>query len=91
MDEELLTSGEAATYLGITKQRVHELATRGKLEARRAGRFWLFRKAELDRWRESPKNKGGRPRVTEPQPEGEMHQGEEAQEREGDDSSHQAQ
>ena len=62
MDDELTTT-EAATYLGVTPQRVYELAQTGKVTRRRKGSFWLYPKADLDRWRNAPKSKGGRPKA----------------------------
>ena len=62
MDDELITTGEAATYLGMSRQRMIELAENGKIPTRRAGKFWLFRRADLDRWKVAPKDKGGRPK-----------------------------
>ncbi len=62
MDEELLTTGEAAKYSGMSRQRLVELAESGKIPSRRAGKFWLFHPTDLDRWKEAPKAKGGRPK-----------------------------
>ena len=62
MDDELTTT-EAALYLGVTPQRVYELAQTGKVTRRRKGSFWLYPKADLDRWRTAPKSKGGRPKA----------------------------
>ena len=57
---ELLSTTEAAEYLGITRQSMHELATRNGL-GQRVGKAWVFTKAELDAWLEKPRPKGGRP------------------------------
>jgi excisionase family DNA binding protein len=62
MDDELITTGEAAKYLDMSRQRMIELAEGGKIPTRRAGKFWLFRKTDLDRWKAAPKDKGGRPK-----------------------------
>jgi excisionase family DNA binding protein len=62
MEEQLLTSGEAAAYLEVSRQQIHRLVQAGKLNARRAGEFLLFERAELERYRTTPKNKGGRPK-----------------------------
>ena len=61
MDEDLMTSGEAAEYLGVSVRRVNELAETGKIERRRVGTFWLYSRASLDAWKDAPKSKGGRP------------------------------
>ncbi|MDQ5851945.1 MAG: helix-turn-helix domain-containing protein [Chloroflexota bacterium] len=62
MEEKLMTSGEAATYLDVSRQQIHRLVQAGKLQAQRAGDFLLFQRAELDRYRSTPKSKGGRPK-----------------------------
>ncbi len=58
--EELWSTTQAADYLGVTRQSVHELAQRGQV-GRRVGRAWVFTKAELDAWLAKPRVKGGRP------------------------------
>ncbi len=62
MENKLMTSGEAAAYLEVSRQQIHRLAQAGKLKAQRAGDFLLFERAELDRYRAMPKSKGGRPK-----------------------------
>ncbi len=62
MKNKLMTSGEAAAYLEVSRQQIHRLAQAGKLKAQRAGEFLLFDQAELDRYRATPKSKGGRPK-----------------------------
>ncbi len=61
MADELLKAVQAAKYLGITRQRVYELAEAGRLGQRIAG-YWVFSKAELDAFKAAPKSKGGRPK-----------------------------
>ncbi len=56
----LLSTTEAAAYLGITRQSMHELAVRNQL-GRRVGNAWAFTQAELDAWLAKPRPKGGRP------------------------------
>lgn len=60
--EELVTTGEAMRMLGVSRQRVNEIASSGRLGRQIAGRFWVFTRAELEAYRALPKNKGGRPR-----------------------------
>ncbi len=57
---ELLTSPQAAKYLGVTRQAVHLLTKQGY--GRRIGRDWLFTYEELDRYKATPKHPGGRPK-----------------------------
>ncbi len=62
MDNEvkLLSMTEAAAYLGITRQSMHEIATRNGI-GRRIGNAWAFTQAELDAWLDKPRPRGGRP------------------------------
>jgi|GEM_PF-4696530 len=62
MENRLMTSGEAATYLEVSRQQVHRLVQAGKLRAERAGEFLLFERGELEKYRSTPKSKGGRPK-----------------------------
>ena len=59
-DQELLSTQQAADYLGVTRQAVHALAQRGEV-GRQVGRAWVFTQAELDAWRDKPRPHGGRP------------------------------
>jgi predicted RNase H-like HicB family nuclease len=62
MADEVLKASDAARYLGITRQRIYELAATGRLGHRVAG-YWVFTTAELDGYRvERGSNSGGRPR-----------------------------
>ncbi len=61
--DEDVTAGTAAALLGVTRQQVHRLAVGGKLPARQvAGRYWVFRRGDVLRYKAQPKSKGGRPR-----------------------------
>ncbi len=68
MDEEELTSSQAAEYVGMTRQALTIAAERGEIgrkvpvKGRKPPYLWLFRKAELDDWKAREKNKGGRPK-----------------------------
>ncbi len=62
MEEQLMTSGEAAAYLEVSRQQIHRLVKAGKLKAQRAGDFLLFTRAELDDYKVTPKSRGGRPK-----------------------------
>lgn len=63
---DLLTTSQAAEYLGITRQHAHSLTKQGY--GTRYGSVWMFTREELDRWQVEPrKGPGGRPkRVAEP-------------------------
>ncbi len=58
-----MTSGEAAEYLGVSRQRIAQLTAAGLLTPRRVGKFWLYRREELDR-RKAENPQGGRPKET---------------------------
>jgi excisionase family DNA binding protein len=47
-DDELLTTGEMATRLKVTRQTVQRLISAGKLVASRVGREWRVKRSELD-------------------------------------------
>ena len=47
-DDELLTTGEVATRLKVTRQTVQRLISAGKLVASRVGREWRVKRSELD-------------------------------------------
>lgn len=57
-----MTTGDAATYLQVSRQRIDELGNAGALRRRRVGRFWLYTRADLDRWRDEVRQPGGRPK-----------------------------
>lgn len=61
-NDDLLTSAEAARVLGITRQRMTVLAHSGRLGRQIANRYYVFTRAELEEYRQQPKNKGGRPK-----------------------------
>ncbi len=54
---ELLTSPQAAEYLGVTRQAVHLLTKQGI--GKRYGAVWMFTRAELDAWLNKPRPHGG--------------------------------
>ncbi len=56
-----MTSGEAADYLGVSRQRIAQLTTARLLTPRRVGKFWLYRRGELDQ-RKAENPQGGRPK-----------------------------
>ena len=51
---------EAARYLGVSYSRLHQLAREGV--AQKVSGHWIFTREELDQYRASEKNKGGRPK-----------------------------
>jgi len=62
-DHDELTSGEAAELLGVSRQRVNQLAQDGKLPARHvAGRYWVLTRADVEAFKAKAKSKGGRPK-----------------------------
>jgi excisionase family DNA binding protein len=52
--ESLYTAGKAAKYLGVSRQRIYELAQAGRMGKRIGGDdgVWVFSKAELDAYKE---------------------------------------
>lgn len=59
-EEKLLSTKEAADYLGISRQSMHSIAVRNGI-GRQIGRAFVFTKGELDAWVEKPRPLGGRP------------------------------
>ncbi len=57
---DLLTVTQAAEYLGVTRQSVHNMTKQGY--GRRVGSMWLFTREEVDRWKAAPRHAGGRPK-----------------------------
>lgn len=60
--EDLLTAEQAAAYVGVSRPRIYALTKARKIEAMRFGTTWLYTRAELDRWKAAPKDRGGRPK-----------------------------
>lgn len=54
---ELLTTTQAADYLGVTRQAIHKLTRQGL--GTRYGTVWMFARVELDEWRNKPRLHGG--------------------------------
>ena len=48
--QELLTTDEAATYLGLSERKLYELVANGAVPCTKVTGKWLFPKAALDRW-----------------------------------------
>ena len=61
---DLLTSTQAAAYLGVTRQAVSMAAKAGKVGTR-YGAVYMFTRDELDRWR-AERHPGGRPKSSAP-------------------------
>ena len=57
---ELLTATQAAAYLGVSRTTVNNMTKWGY--GTRVGSVWLFTKAELDEWAQTPRHPGGRPK-----------------------------
>ena len=66
MTDELLTSSEAAAYLGVTKERIYMLRNQGRLGVLIAGKVWLYPKSQVEEYRATRKQ--GRPKGYKPPP-----------------------
>lgn len=61
--EELLTAGDVARETGLSRQRINQLATAGRLGRQIAGRYWVFTRDEVERFKPLAfASKGGRPK-----------------------------
>ena len=63
MEEDLMLTHEAAAELGISRQRVLELAKAGRLGRKIEGLvpYYVFTRAEVEQYKNSPR-RGGRPK-----------------------------
>jgi excisionase family DNA binding protein len=57
MDDRWLSVGEIAEYLGISKDTVYAWITNRGLPGHRIGRFWKFKRSEVDEWVHRGKSK----------------------------------
>jgi excisionase family DNA binding protein len=48
--EPLISTDEAAGLLGIHIKTLQLMARKGRIPGKRIGKFWRFRKSELDAW-----------------------------------------
>ena len=64
-EEELITAGQAAQIAGLSRQRINQLAESGRLGRQVAGRYWVFTRREVEEYRDTPRDKGGRPKSDE--------------------------
>ena len=47
---ELITLAEAAEYAGLHRDTLHNYAKRGRLKAKKIGKFWVTTKAAIDEY-----------------------------------------
>ena len=45
-----LSIGEICTYLGVSNDTIYKWIDKYKMPAHRMGRFWKFKKDEVDEW-----------------------------------------
>ena len=50
MDDRWLSVDEIADYLGVSKDTVYTWVSSKGMPGHRVGRFWKFKKAEIDDW-----------------------------------------
>ena len=50
--DSVLTIGELAGYLRISRSSLYKLAQAGKIPGQKVGKHWRFRKEAIDRWLE---------------------------------------
>ncbi len=50
---ELISLQEAAEYAGLTKDSIHDYIKRGRLRAKKIGRFWVTTHAAVDTYLQS--------------------------------------
>lgn len=60
MFDKLMTVAQMAEYLQVDEYTIYAWARKGKMPAFKVGRFWRFRKEEIDKWLEEGRNQGER-------------------------------
>ena len=50
MTDRWMSVEEIAEYLGVSKDTVYTRAADGKMPAHKVGRFWKFKRDEIDQW-----------------------------------------
>ena len=50
MSSDILTVEEVAEYLKLAKKTVYKMAVEGTIPAFRVGKFWRFKKTEIEEW-----------------------------------------
>lgn len=54
--QKLMTLGEVADYLRLSKDTVYRMASGGRMPASKVGNQWRFRRDDVDVWLEKHKN-----------------------------------
>ena len=57
--EPLIDSEEAASLLEIHPKTLQQMARQGRIPSHRVGKFWRFRKSEMEKWLRSEVNYAG--------------------------------
>ena len=57
--EPLIDCDEVGKLLGLHSKTVQQMARGGRIPCRRIGKFWRFRKSEIDHWLRSEVNCAG--------------------------------
>ena len=62
MEERWFSTSEIAAYLGVKQDKIYRLIGTEGLPAHKTGRFWKFRKDEIDAWKgkSTPAGKKGK-------------------------------
>ncbi len=60
--DDLLTVTQAAAALDMHRAAIHRAIYDERLPARRIGSMWLIRRADVERYRATPRHPGGRPK-----------------------------
>ncbi len=50
MDDRWMSVGEMASYLGVSKDTVYTWVGDKRMPGHKVGRFWKFKRAEVDSW-----------------------------------------
>ena len=63
---EIMTIGELATYLKLSKSTLYKLAQEGRLPGQKIGKHWRYRREVIDLWIKSGRTEPERKRKNKP-------------------------
>lgn len=63
MDEEWITTKEAAEIIGVSIKQVSYLLIKGRIKGKKFGRFWMVDKQSVDEYAASERKPGPKPKV----------------------------
>ena len=59
--KDYMSALQSAEYLGVSQARINQLAQSGRIKRYEVAGYYVYKRADLDRYRDAPKSIGGRP------------------------------